>query len=145
MKKILVLHGPNINLTGWREPEIYGITSFDEIQNNIVKLGKELGFICENFQSNHEGAIIDKIHSAREVFNGIVINPGAFTHYSYAIHDALAAVEIETVEVHMSNIFDRESFRQKSVTAAACAGTICGFGENSYYLALYALQRLLED
>ncbi|GHU51838.1 3-dehydroquinate dehydratase [Clostridia bacterium] len=144
MKRILVIHGPNINLTGWREPEIYGDTTFSDIQDNIVKLGKELGFVCENFQSNHEGEIIDKIHAAREVYDGMIINPGAYTHYSYAIHDAISAVEIETVEVHMSNIFDRESFREKSVTASACEGTICGFGENSYYLALYALQRILE-
>ncbi|MDR0918211.1 MAG: type II 3-dehydroquinate dehydratase [Oscillospiraceae bacterium] len=145
MKKILILHGPNINLTGWREPEIYGDTTFSEIENNIVKLGKELGFYCENFQSNHEGELIDKIHGARGLFDGIIINPGAYTHYSYAIHDALVAVEIDTIEVHMSNIFDRESFREKSVTAPACVGTVCGFAENSYYLALYAMQRLLED
>jgi 3-dehydroquinate dehydratase-2 len=144
MKKILVIHGPNINLTGWREPEIYGDVTFAEIQNNIGKIGKELGLVCENFQSNHEGEIIDRIHAARGIYDGIIINPGAYTHYSYAIHDAIAAVQIETVEVHMSNIFDREAFRQHSVVAPACNGSICGFGENSYYLALYAMQRLLD-
>lgn len=143
MKNILVIHGPNINLTGSREPNVYGAISFNDIIGNIIKEGTLLGFECDNFQSNHEGEIIDKIHTAIGVYDGIIINPGAYTHYSYAIRDAISAVGIATVEAHMSNVFQREEFRHKSVISAVCKGTICGFGHNSYYIALNALKRLL--
>lgn len=143
MKKILVIHGPNINLTGNREPNVYGAVTYNEIVTNIVKECETLNFECDNFQSNLEGEIINKIHSAIGVYDGLVINPGAYTHYSYAIRDAISAAQFITVEVHMSNVFQREEFRHKSVISAVCKGTICGFGHHSYYLALNALQRIL--
>jgi 3-dehydroquinate dehydratase-2 len=143
--KVLVLHGPNINLTGTRETGIYGKTGFAEICAEIENSAKELGFEeCVNFQSNHAGEIIDKIHSARGHFSGIVINPGAFTHYSYAIRDAISAVEIPTIEVHLSNVDSREEFRKNSVIAPVCVGSICGFGKYSYILGLNGLKNFLK-
>lgn len=117
MKKVLVLHGPNINLTGIREPDTYGRVTFEDINREIMQYAQKLGLECEIFQSNHEGALIDKIHEALDLFDGIVINAGAYTHYSYAIRDAISSVHKPCVEVHMSNIHAREPFRHESVIA----------------------------
>lgn len=139
IKKILVIHGPNLNLLGEREPGIYGNTNIETLNSNIIERAKEQGLECEIFQSNHEGAIIDKLHSARLQFDGVIINAGAYTHYSYAIRDAISAIKIPCVEVHISNVFARDEFRSKSVIAPVCKGSISGFGLNSYYLAVMAL------
>lgn len=141
--KILVLNGPNLNLTGTRKTDVYGTDTYDSIIAEIKAEGEKLGFEAEAFQSNSEGAIIDRLHSARGVFDGIILNAGAYTHYSYAIRDAIEAIEIPTVEVHMSNIHAREEFRHTSVLAPVCKGQICGFGKYSYILALYALKDAL--
>ena len=137
--KILVLNGPNLNLTGMREPTHYGSATLDEINSALSEAAASLGIDTVFFQSNHEGDIIDYIHSAIDNFDGIILNAGAFTHYSYAIRDAIAAVNVPTVEVHMSNIHAREEFRHTSVIAPVCIGSIAGFGSFSYHLALAAL------
>ena len=142
MKKILVIHGPNLNLLGEREPGVYGDRSIEVLNSTIIDRAKALGLECEIFQSNHEGAIIDKLHAARKTFDGVVINAGAYTHYSYAIRDAIAAIKIPCVEVHLSNVFSRDAFRSESVIAPVCRGSISGFGFESYYLALQALAEL---
>ncbi|MGN0630740.1 MAG: type II 3-dehydroquinate dehydratase [Ruminococcus sp.] len=142
MKKILVIHGPNLNLLGEREPGVYGSTSFDELNVLILERAEKLGMECEIFQSNHEGAIIDRLHAARKDFDGVIINAGAYTHYSYAIHDAIHDIRIPVIEVHISNIHAREGFRSKSVISPVCKGTIAGFGINSYFLALYAMAEM---
>ena len=142
IKKILVIHGPNLNLLGEREPGVYGSAGIDVLNHNIVDRAKENGLECEIFQSNHEGAIIDKLHAARTAFDGVIINAGAYTHYSYAIRDAIAAIKIPVIEVHISNIDAREEFRAKSVIAPVCRGRICGFGFMSYYLAVQAMAEL---
>lgn len=140
MKDLLVINGPNLNLLGEREPGTYGIETYESICNEIREKAKELGFeSCEIFQSNHEGEIIDKIHAARIDKCGIVLNAGAYTHYSYAIRDAIAAIKIPVIEVHISNICGREEFRQNSVIAPVCSGSIFGFGKYGYMLALHAL------
>lgn len=143
MKKILVLLGPNLNMVGIREKGVYGNESADTISEQIYDYAKNKGFEAEIYQSNHEGDLIDKIHSAKGVFDGVVINAGALTHYSYALRDAISCVKIPFVEVHMSNIHAREEFRHTSVIAAVCAGQICGFGKNSYFLAIEALKDLM--
>ena len=143
MKKILVTHGPNLNLLGEREPGVYGSDTFETVNNEIVQKAKECNFECEVFQSNHEGEIIDKLHSARLEFDGIVLNAGAYTHYSYAIRDAIAAIKIPVVEVHMSNVHKREEFRHHSVISPVCVGVIAGFGKNSYLLGVEALADIL--
>ncbi len=137
--KVLVLNGPNLNLTGMREPTHYGKATLDEIDSALSEAASSLGIETVFFQSNHEGDIIDYIHSAIDTFDGIIINAGAFTHYSYAIRDAIAAVSVPTVEVHMSNVHAREEFRHTSVIAPVCIGSIAGFGSFSYHLALAAL------
>ena len=142
IKKILVIHGPNLNLLGEREPGIYGSTGIDELNENIIARAKEQGLECEIFQSNHEGAIIDKLHAARLKFDGVIINAGAYTHYSYAIRDAIPAIKIPCIEVHISNVFSRDEFRSKSVIAPVCKGSICGFGFGSYYLAVIAMSEM---
>lgn len=142
-KKVLVLLGPNLNLVGIREKGVYGDETAESIQSQIVENAGRLGYDCEIYQSNHEGDLIDKIHAARENFNGVVINAGALTHYSYALRDAIASVRLPFVEVHMSNIYAREEFRHKSVISPVCAGQIAGFGKNSYFLALAALRDLM--
>ncbi len=144
--RILVIHGPNLNLLGTREPGIYGSVTMGEIDNSLKETGQSLGVEVECFQSNHEGAIIDKIALAKGIgFEAIIINPGAYTHTSIAIADAISAVNIPTIEVHISNIHKREEFRQKSFIAAVAAGQIAGFGKNSYLLALRAAVDMLSE
>ena len=144
MKKILVILGPNLNMVGVREKGIYGEETSQSISEQIKAFANEQGFSVEIYQSNHEGDLIDKIHAARENFDGAVINAGALTHYSYALRDAIACVKIPFVEVHMSNIHAREEFRHTSVIAPVCAGQIAGFGKNSYFLAITALKDLMK-
>lgn len=139
---VLVLHGPNLNLLGTREPEVYGSTTVSEIDAGLRALGAELGVAVETLQSNHEGVLIDAIHAARGRHGAILINPGAFTHYSIAIRDAIASVAVPTVEVHLSNVHKREEFRHRSVISAVAVGTIVGFGVESYHLGLRAAARL---
>lgn len=142
-KKILILLGPNLNMVGVREKGVYGTETAESIQAQIMEKGTALGFDCEVFQSNWEGALVDKIHEARGVYAGVVLNAGALTHYSYALRDAISCVHIPFVEVHMSNIHAREEFRHHSVISAVCAGQIAGFGKTSYFLALQALKDLI--
>jgi len=140
MRKILVLHGPNLNLLGEREPQIYGRTSLAELNEQLRQYARSQGLSLKIFQSNHEGALIDFIHQERRWAEGIVINPGAFTHYSYALRDALAAVALPTVEVHLSDISKREEFRRLSVIAPVCIAQISGQGIPGYLQALHILQ-----
>ncbi len=138
--KILVINGVNLNMLGLREPEIYGGETLGDLENKISEFANGIGVEVDFFQSNFEGEIVEKIHSAMGAYDGAVINPGAFTHYSYAIHDAIKSVNVPFVEVHISNIYGREEFRHKSVTAAACVGQISGFGFKGYELAILALK-----
>ena len=142
-KRVLVLLGPNLNLIGVREKGVYGDETAESISRQIVENAKSLNYDCDIYQSNHEGDLIDRIHAARDVYSGVIINAGALTHYSYALRDAIASVRIPFVEVHMSNIYAREEFRHKSVISPVCAGQIAGFGKNSYFLALLALKDLM--
>jgi 3-dehydroquinate dehydratase-2 len=144
VKRILVLHGPNLNLLGQREPEVYGRTTLAAIDERLRTLGQELGLQVETFQSNWEGALIDRIHQAVGQVDLIIINPGALTHYSYALRDAIAGVAIPTIEVHLSNTQKREEFRHHSVIAPVAVGSIAGFGAASYELALRAAVSLLQ-
>ena len=137
--KFLVIHGPNLNLLGTREPDIYGRASLDEVNRRIIEFAGSQGVEVKVFQSNHEGEIVDAIHEARDWASGIIINPGAYTHYSYAIRDAIAAIGLPAVEVHLSNVYAREEFRHKSVIAPVCVGQIAGFGYMGYILAIAAL------
>lgn len=143
MKKILVLLGPNLNLVGIREKGIYGTETAESINRDIISRASDDGFDCDIFQSNHEGDLIDKVHESRGKYDGVIINAGALTHYSYALRDAIASVSVPFVEVHMSNIHSREEFRHKSVVAPVCRGQICGFGKNSYLLAIKALKDMI--
>jgi 3-dehydroquinate dehydratase II len=143
-RHILVLHGPNLNLLGTREPEVYGTTTLTEINTALTARAQASGATVECFQSNSEGELIDRIHAARGKAHAIVINPGAYTHTSLAIADALKGVGLPAIEVHLSNTQKREPFRRRSYTAAACVGTIAGFGPRSYYLALDAALDILE-
>jgi 3-dehydroquinate dehydratase II len=137
--RVLVIHGPNLNLLGERQPEIYGTQTLAQINEMIAAAARDLGVDVECVQHNSESAIIDAIHEARKRCDAIVINPGAYAHYSYAIADAIASVNIPVVEVHLSNIAAREAHRRTSVTAAACKGSISGFGSASYLLAMYVV------
>jgi len=139
MKRVLIINGPNLNLLGTREKSIYGEKSLSDIESMMKEEADKLGIEVEFFQSNHEGGIIDKIHDARGNFDYIIINPGAYTHYSIAIRDAIKAVEIPSIEVHLSNIHNREEFRQKSVIAPVCVGQISGLGSAGYLLSLKAV------
>lgn len=139
MAHILVLHGPNLNLLGTRETQVYGRHTLDDINQKLQETAVSHQAELHILQSNHEGALIDAIHEAQGWADGILINPGAFTHYSYALRDAVAAVDIATVEIHLSNIHAREAFRHQSVIAPACLGQISGFGWHSYILGLLAL------
>ena len=138
MAKILVIHGPNLNMLGRRETDVYGNATLDEINNAVRLLAKELGADVSFFQSNSEGKLIDIIHEAAGAYDAIVINPGGYTHSSVALRDAIAAVNIPAVEVHMSNIYSREEFRHHSFISPVAAGQISGFGVNSYLLGLRA-------
>jgi 3-dehydroquinate dehydratase-2 len=145
MMKIQVIHGPNLNLLGRRETETYGTLTLREIEALLAHLACELGCRVEFFQSNHEGELVDCIHSCQDRVDGILINPAAFTHYSYALRDAITAVDLPVVEVHMSNIYQREAFRHQSVTAPVCCGQVSGFGESSYLLGLRGLAGIIRD
>jgi 3-dehydroquinate dehydratase-2 len=140
---ILVIHGPNLNLLGRREPEIYGRTTLAEINRNLADLGVQLGIAVDTFQSNHEGAIVDRIQQAATLCDGLIINAAAYTHTSIAIRDALAALDIPVIEVHLTNIHRREPFRSTSLTAAVVTGQILGLGAVGYSLALRALAGLV--
>ena len=137
--KILVLNGVNLNMLGVREPEIYGRETLEDVNAYIRKMTQDSGVELTFYQSNHEGDLVDQIHMAHTQYDGIVINPGAFTHYSYAIAEALGSVSTPAIEVHISNIHKREEFRHKSVTASSCVGQICGLGKFGYVLAIRAL------
>lgn len=139
MIRILVLNGPNLNLVGQREPGVYGTESYASICEAIRTRAEALGMQADCDQTNSEGGLIDRLHAARGVYDGIVLNAGAYTHYSYAIRDAIAAIQLPVVEVHMSNIHAREEFRHTSLITAVCLGQICGLGETGYILALEAL------
>ena len=143
MHKILVIHGPNLNLLGKREVDIYGNVTIDDINNELEKAAKAAKVSIEILQSNHEGDIVSAIGKAKGRFDAILINPAAYTHTSVAIRDAVSAVDIPTVEVHLSNIYAREEFRHKSLISPVVSGTILGFGAKSYYLGLEALLDLL--
>lgn len=145
MKKFLVINGVNLNMLGIREPGIYGNNTLEALEKQISKKADELGCKVEFFQSNYEGAICEEIQNALNVYDGIIMNPGAFTHYSYAIRDALGSVKLPAVEVHISNIHKREEFRHTSVTVPECIGQICGLGFKGYELALEALNDVVED
>ena len=138
MAKVLVIHGPNLNMLGKRETGVYGNATLDEINNAVRLLAKELDADVSFFQSNSEGKLIDKIHEAAGAYDAIVINPGGYTHSSVALRDAIAAVNIPAVEVHMSNIYSREEFRHHSFISPVAAGQISGFGVNSYLIGLRA-------
>ena len=142
---ILVIHGPNLNLLGSRETAVYGVETLEEINEQCSILAKELGATLDIHQSNSEGEIVDLIQGAVGTVKGIVINPGAYTHYSYAIRDAVAAVKLPTVEVHLSNIYCREEFRHTSVIAPVAAGQIAGFGSDSYLLGLRAVVGIIRN
>jgi len=143
MIKLLVLNGPNLNRLGKREPGVYGNKTLKDLEQDLIQYGKKVGIEFGFFQSNHEGELIDAIHDAEEHFDGIILNPGAFTHYSYAIRDAIASISIPVVEVHISNVHCREPFRQHSVTAPVTIGQIVGFNFLGYKLAADALKSFL--
>lgn len=142
--RVLVIHGPNLNLLGKREPDVYGSDTLDDINDRLLQRAGGLGLSLETFQSNHEGDIVEKIQSAISLFQGIIINPAAFTHTSVAIHDALRLLSMPVIEVHLSNIYKRESFRHKSLIAPAVTGQVSGLGSVGYLLALEAISKLLD-
>ena len=143
--RILVLNGPNLNMLGTREPEVYGSDSLDDILGRLRMLATKRGAELTDFQSNSEGALIDALHDARGKVDGIIFNPGAFAHYSIALRDAISASELPVVETHLSNVHARERFRHRSVITAVCLGVVGGFGSHSYAVALDALLRHLDD
>jgi len=143
MRKVLLLNGPNLNLQGEREPAIYGAETLEQIVQRATELAHTLGLELRHVQSNHEGALIDALHEARGWAEGVIINAGAYTHTSIALRDAISAVGLPTIEVHLSNIYAREPFRQTSLIAPVCVGSISGFGANSYLLAVQAMAWVL--
>jgi 3-dehydroquinate dehydratase II len=142
---ILVLHGPNLNLLGKREPEIYGTLTMEEINDRVVALGRDLSIEVHCKQSNLEGELIDALHEARMWAQGVILNAGGYTHSSVALRDAISAIDIPVVEVHLSNVDAREEFRQISLISAVCKGKVAGFGWRSYTLALRALAEIIEE
>jgi 3-dehydroquinate dehydratase-2 len=139
MSAILVLHGPNLNLLGQREPEVYGQMTLSEIDQKVKSAGAELGHEVQTFQANGEGALIDALHASREWASGVIFNPGGYTHTSVALRDAVAAIELPVIEVHLSNVYARQEFRHRSLISPVCVGKIAGFGWRSYLLGLQAL------
>ena len=142
-RQVLIINGPNLNMLGKREPEIYGKTTLDEINSMLEEHGKRLGIAVETFQSNHEGAIVDKIQEAAKAQKGIIINPAAYTHTSVAIRDALLLLDIPVIEIHISNIYKREPFRHKSLISDVATAQIVGFGVKGYSMALEALAGMI--
>lgn len=142
--RVLVLHGPNLNLLGMREPDVYGSTTLAEIDEGLIRKGRELGLSVETFQSNHEGALVDRIQSALTGCDGVIINPAAYTHTSIAIRDALLALSVPIIEIHLSNIYKREDFRHYSLIRDIATGQIAGCGAYGYQLALLAMADILK-
>lgn len=143
--RILVLNGPNLNLLGEREPEVYGTTTLEDVETALAELADELGVEIEFFQSNSEGALIDRLHDARHFVDGVVYNPGAHTHYSYALRDAVASITPSVIEVHLSDIAAREEFRRTSVIAPVCIAQVTGLGLQSYLVGLKTLVDHIEE
>jgi len=144
MSAILVLHGPNLNLLGQREPELYGEMTLSEINQKMKSTGDEMGLEVRAFQANGEGVLIDALHEARDWASGAIFNPGGYTHTSVALRDAIAAVELPVIEVHLSNVYAREEFRHRSLISPVCVGKIAGFGWRSYMLGLQALAWIIK-
>ena len=142
--KILVLHGPNLNLLGTREPQIYGSMTLGDLNTKLIELGKEIGAELKCFQSNQEGDLINMLHDAQMWADGVAFNPGGYTHTSVALRDAISAIGLPVIEVHLSNVYAREEFRHTSMISAVCKGKIVGFGWRSYTLALRALTEMFE-
>ena len=143
MKKILIVNGPNLNLLGNREEGIYGNETLDDIKNKCDDKANKLNIEIEFYQSNNEGDIINKLHEVEKFFDGLIINPAAYTHSSIAILDSLRAIKKPKIEIHLSNIYSREDYRKKSITSEGVDGLICGFGENSYILGIEAIHKLI--
>lgn len=144
MKKLLLLNGPNINMLGMREKTIYGVDTLEQIEQEVRAFGLSLDYKIDCFQSNHEGELIDKIHQAHGVYSGIVFNPAAYTHTSIALHDAIKSINTPVIEVHLSNVHQREAYRHISYTAPACVGQIVGLGKQGYSLAVQALHTIIQ-
>jgi len=144
-RKILVLNGPNLNMLGTREQDVYGTETLDAIMTDLARHAHKHGATISTHQSNHEGELVDHLHRARSTVDGVVFNPGAFTHYSIALRDAISAIDIPVVETHLSNVHAREEFRHRSVLAAVCLGVVAGFGRHSYFVALDGLLRHLNN
>lgn len=143
--ELLVLNGPNLNLLGTREPEVYGSASLDDITNDLRDEAADHGLGLRAFQSNSEGALIDALHDARDWAAGVLFNPGAYTHTSIALRDAISGIDLPVIEVHLSNVHARESFRHTSLISAVCVGVVCGFSADSYSVALHAMSRHLRS
>jgi 3-dehydroquinate dehydratase-2 len=145
MPSILVLHGPNLNLLGQREPDVYGALTLDDINRKLVEAGTEMGIEVGTMQSNREGDLIEALHQAGRDADGVVFNPAGYTHTSVALRDAIAAIDVPVIEVHISNVYGREEFRHRSLLAPVCMGKITGFGWRSYLLALHAFKEILSE